>query len=191
MDLSALTTSQAQPEPKRVVAAALKAALRPFSPSRPPKAFWMASPRAPTGSPPPFGREAVPEESVVGMAAGVVADGGADGLRDLGEVSDEDVDIGAGPLKPGFLGERCVQVRHVSVVVLPVVDFHRGLVDVRLEGVVRRRAGGRGCRTWLGVEEGWAVGEEAPSAAAESGGFARLKAAAMHGVRVGRLEFGG
>ena len=55
MDLSALTTSQAQPEPKRVVAAALKAALRPFSPSRPPKAFWMASPRAPTGSPPPFG----------------------------------------------------------------------------------------------------------------------------------------
>ncbi|MEY3583960.1 MAG: hypothetical protein RJA48_1043, partial [Verrucomicrobiota bacterium] len=71
----------------------------------------------------------VPEEGVVGVAAGVVADRGADGLRDLGEVGDEFVDVGRSG-EAGFLGEGGVHVRDVSVVVLAVVDLHGRLVDV-------------------------------------------------------------
>ena len=49
---SAFTTSQAQPEPKRVAPAFANASLKA---SKPPSSASIAAPRSPTGAPPPFG----------------------------------------------------------------------------------------------------------------------------------------
>ena len=73
------------------------------------------------------------------MAAGVVADGGADVLRQDLELGEHVLDGAVGPL--GAV-ERLVRVVDVGLVVLVVVDLHRPRVDVRLQrGVVVRQCG--------------------------------------------------
>src|SRR6266545_503888 len=76
----------------------------------------------------------LPEHAVVRVAADVVANGGADVLRNDLDARQDVLDRAAVPL--GAL-ERLVRVVDVSLVVLVVVDAHRLLVDVRLERVVR------------------------------------------------------
>src|SRR4029079_9784701 len=77
------------------------------------------------------GAHDLPEERVVEVAAGVVADGGA--VRDRVEVLEDLLDVLVGPLA-AFEGG--VGLVDVSLVVLVVVDAHRRLVDVGLERVV-------------------------------------------------------
>jgi hypothetical protein len=76
------------------------------------------------------GRHRLPEEVVVEVAAAVVADRRALVLGDLREVRDDLLDRLVGPV--GAL-ERGVHLVHVSLVVLVVMNPHRGFVDVRLE----------------------------------------------------------
>src|SRR6202022_1459103 len=80
-----------------------------------------------------------PEDRVVRMAAGIVADYGPDVLGHLVDAPEKVFDRLARPL--GVLLERCVRVRHVGRVMLVVMDLHRFRVDVRLESVepVRKR----------------------------------------------------
>ena len=71
------------------------------------------------------------------MAAGVVADRGADVVRDPGDAAQQLVERLLVQL--GVLVERGIQVVDVRLMVLRVVDLHRLPVDVRLErGVVVR-----------------------------------------------------
>ncbi len=84
-----------------------------------------------------------PEHRVVGVAAAVVAHRGADGLGHAVDFGDELFDrliaqIGA--------FNRLVQVIHVSLVMLVVMDFHRSGVDRRFQRVKRiRQRGQRVC----------------------------------------------
>src|SRR5438094_476360 len=82
----------------------------------------------------------LPEEGVVGMAAGVVADGRPLVLRDRIEAREHGLDGCVGPLGPF---ERGVRVRNVRAVVKVVVDAHRLGVDMRLERVVGVRQVGQ------------------------------------------------
>ena len=68
------------------------------------------------------------------MAAGIVAQGGTDGLGHRGEVGDQFVDRFGREV--GMVFERVVRVGDVSLMMFVVMDFHRARVDVRLEGVV-------------------------------------------------------
>ena len=69
------------------------------------------------------------------MAAAVVAHRAADVLRHGIQVLDQVVD--ALGFQRGVAGEGFVEVGHVSVVVLAVMDFHGGLVDVGFQGLGR------------------------------------------------------
>jgi hypothetical protein len=73
----------------------------------------------------------------------VVADGGALALRDLREVRDDLLDGLVGPL--GAL-EGAVHLVDVGLVVLVVMELHRGLVDGGLQRVVGVRKIGDGVR---------------------------------------------
>ena len=85
----------------------------------------------------------LPEVGVVVRAAAVVADGGLDRLGDDREVVDQQfVQRLVGQFRGLFQG--LVQVGDVRLVVLAVMDFHRLLVDVRLEGIGRIRQRGKG-----------------------------------------------
>ena len=67
------------------------------------------------------------------MSAAVVAHGGADLFGNFVEMGDQLLDrfvAQAGPF------DRLVQIGDISRVMLIVMDFHRLLVDVRLQGVV-------------------------------------------------------
>src|SRR5471032_2094107 len=79
----------------------------------------------------------LPEHRVVGVAAAVVAHRGADvfghGVDALQQILD------ALRLQLGMLVERGVQIRHVGLVVLAVMNLHRRLVDVGFERVGRVR----------------------------------------------------
>ena len=71
------------------------------------------------------------------MAAGVVADGGANVVRQDLQVGEHVVH---GLVLPLGAGQCLVGVVHVGLVVLVVVEAHRLLVDMRLErGVVVRK----------------------------------------------------
>ena len=76
---------------------------------------------------------------MVRVAAGVVAHGGADLLREDLEVREHVVDRLVRPFGPR---QRLVRVVDVGLVVLVVVEPHGLLVDVRLEGGVVVREGG-------------------------------------------------
>ena len=94
-----------------------------------------------------------PEERVVGVAAGVVADAAADGVGDFAEVGDQGVNVQRG--EGGVVLEQVVGVGDVGLVMLAVVDFHRLRVDVRSEGVEGVRQGregeGHGCDLFFGL----------------------------------------
>ena len=70
---------------------------------------------------------------MVRVAAGVVADGGADVVGQDLDRGEDVLDRAVGPL--GAV-ERLVRIVDVGLVVLAVVDLHRTRVDVRLERVV-------------------------------------------------------
>ena len=78
------------------------------------------------------------------MAAAVVPDRRADGLRKRVDVCDQLLDRLL--LQIGIRLQRRVQVLHVRAMMVVVVDLHGALVDVRLQGVVRVRQGGKGER---------------------------------------------
>jgi hypothetical protein len=71
---------------------------------------------------------------VVAVAAGVVAQAGADGLGHLREVGDQGVHVERG--QGGLVLQEVVGVGDVGLVVLRVVDLHRLRVDVGNQGVV-------------------------------------------------------
>ena len=75
------------------------------------------------------------------MAAAVVADGRADLLGHDADVAQQLVDRLR--LQLGCFLERLVQVGDVRLVMLAVMDFHRLLVDVRLEGIGGIGQGGK------------------------------------------------
>ncbi len=79
------------------------------------------------------GRQQGPEQGVVGVAAAVVADRGPDLLRHAGQVAQQVLDGRVEEL--GVLVQCCVQLVHVSAVVLVVVDLHGPGVDVGLQGI--------------------------------------------------------
>ena len=81
------------------------------------------------------------------MAAGVIADAGADAFGDFAQVGDECIDVERGKL--GMIFEEIVGVGDVRLVVFAVMDFHRLRVDVRREGVV----GVRQFREFVGHDE--------------------------------------
>jgi len=78
-----------------------------------------------------LGLHDLPEHGVVDVAAAIVLDDFANVLGDAGEVLDE--------LLGGFLAEFCVlfyravEIGDVGLVVLVVVELHRGFVDERLK----------------------------------------------------------
>src|SRR5712691_6383591 len=94
-------------------------------------------------------RHDLPEHGVVDMAAAVVAHCGADVLRHGVDAAQQI--LGALRLQFGMLVQRRVQIGDVRVVMLPVVNLHRLLVDVRFEriGRVRKRRKRVSHRTFL------------------------------------------
>ena len=101
--------------------------------SKEPKASSIAAPRSPLGLAAAVGAQHLPEERVVVVAAGVVADRALLVAGQAGEVLQHLLDVAVGPL--GAL-EGGVGFVDVGLVVLVVVDAHRRLVDVGLERVV-------------------------------------------------------
>jgi len=79
-------------------------------------------------------RHQLPEERVVVMPAAVVADRGPNRLRHFGEVSDQRIEGQA--LQRGLSVQGGVEVGDVGLMVLPVMDPHGLLVNVRLQRVV-------------------------------------------------------
>src|SRR4051794_19426381 len=79
------------------------------------------------------GGHELPEKRVVRVAAAVVADGGAQLVRQPVELAEQLLKRAGRPLGPL---ERGVQVCHVAGVVLVVVDSHRQLVDRRFKRAV-------------------------------------------------------
>ena len=121
-------TSHTQPEPNWPAPVSSNFFLKSSSE---PNADSMADATSPLGSPPPSGLIHSQNLRVVQMAATLVADGGALVLGDRIEVGDDVVDAAALVLGAG---QRRVQLVHVGLVVLVVVEPHRLLVDVRFEG---------------------------------------------------------
>ena len=76
----------------------------------------------------------LPEFGVIGVAAAVVADRGANLRGDLGQIADQIVNGLGGQL--GVAGEGGVEVVDVGLMVLVVVDVHRLGVNERLKGGV-------------------------------------------------------
>ena len=87
-----------------------------------------------------FAGEELPEKAVIHVAPAVVADGAADRVRHRGEIFDQILGAFAGEFRRAF--ERLVDVGHVRLVMLVVVNLHRLRVDVRFE-----RSGG--------IRKGW------------------------------------
>ena len=123
-------TSQAQPEPKRAMPAFLNSSLKA---SKEPKVSSIARAELAARLAAAVGAEHLPEERVVVVAAGVVADRALLVAGQAGEVAQHVLDVAVGPLGALEGGVRFVDV---GLVVLVVVDAHRRLVDVGLERVV-------------------------------------------------------
>ena len=133
------TTSQAQPEPNRVVAALANASLNA---ANPPSSLVIACASAPVGSPPPPGfmicqnSEWLAWPPPLFRTAVRIASGSAS--RFVDQLLDRLA------LVVGVVLQRGVQVGDVGRVVLVVVDLHRLGVDVRLQGPEVVRQGGQG-----------------------------------------------
>ena len=132
VSLPPLAMTHAQPLPKRPMAAFFSSSL---SLSNPPNEELIASAIAPVGAPPALGPMICQNiewfawppplfRTAVRMAFG-------HGVDVFQQVFD------ALGLQFGRLLQRGIQIGDVRVVMLPVVDFHRLLVDVRLERVGR------------------------------------------------------
>jgi hypothetical protein len=67
---------------------------------------------------------------VIGVAPAVIAHGSADGLGDGCQVANDFFDRFAHPRRMCLKG--IVKVGHIGRVMLPMVDFHRARIDVRL-----------------------------------------------------------
>ena len=83
---------------------------------------------------PAAGCEQRPEETVVHVAAGVVADTGADRLRHAGEVADQCAGSAREQIRMPL--EQFLRIVDVGLVMLRVVNLHRLRVDVRLERII-------------------------------------------------------
>src|SRR6185437_8734677 len=79
------------------------------------------------------GVEPKPEERVIPVTAAVVAHGGADTLRHLGEPHHEVIERTPSELR--CFGDGGVEVGDVRAVVLVVMDLHRLGVNMRLERI--------------------------------------------------------
>ena len=140
-------TSQAQPEPNWLTPASLSL---PWKSANEPKASSIAAREIAARRAAAVGAHALPEERVVEVAAAVVADGRPLVVGDAVEAGQDLLDRPVGPVGPL---ERGVDLVHVGLVVLVVVDPHRLLVDVRLERAVvvgERWDGVRHVRSLLG-----------------------------------------
>ena len=78
-----------------------------------------------------------PEHGMIGVAAAIIAHRIFDVRRNCVEITDELLD-GFG-FEVRFACDVFVLIRHVSVVMFVVMDFHRLRVDVRFESVFRIR----------------------------------------------------
>ena len=136
------TLSQAQPLPKRPAAAAVKACLEGVEAAQ---LRLIASASLPRRLAALARADRGPEHRVVGVAAAVVADRGANVLGHLLDVAQQLFDRLVVPR--GAL-DRLVQIRDVGRVMLVVMDFHRPGVDVRLQRV--EGVGQRGKLVWHG-----------------------------------------
>jgi len=128
------TASHAQPLPNRVVPAADSCSLNG---AKPPNACLIASASAARLAAAALtGRcHDRPEQRVVVLAAPVVAHRRTDVLRDACDAAEQRLE--ALLVQRGMLVERRVQVVHIGLMMLAVVDLHGLGVDVRLErGVV-------------------------------------------------------
>ena len=88
-----------------------------------------------------IGTKEFPEEGMVGMTAAIVAYGATDGFRHGSEIGDEGFDRLRGKL--GSALEGLVQIRHISRMMLVMMDFHRAGIDAGLEGIGRVRKIGK------------------------------------------------
>jgi hypothetical protein len=79
---------------------------------------------------------------VVRVTSTVVANRGSDGLRNGDDVSQQLLDRPAREI--GVPVQRVVEVGHIRLMVLPMVDLHGAGIDVRLERVVRVPEIGKG-----------------------------------------------
>ncbi len=77
--------------------------------------------------------EGFPEQGMVDVAAGVVADGGADPFGDLVEIGEEF--LGGMLVEIGVVSDGLVEVVDVAGVMFAVMDLHRLGIDVRFEGI--------------------------------------------------------
>ena len=88
------------------------------------------------------GRHQLPEERMIPVAAAVVAHGRADVFGHAVHVANQIVE--ALVVQLGMLVERVVQIRHVGLMMLAVMNLHRLGVDVRFErGKIVRQRGQR------------------------------------------------
>ena len=113
-------------DPRPAAAEAADARLRrtaSLNVSKLPNEELIASAIAPVGAPPAFGAHDLPEHRVVRVAAAVVADRRADVFRHGVDVLKQILD--ALRLQIGMLLQRGIQVRHVGVVMLAVMNLHR------------------------------------------------------------------
>ena len=124
-------TSQAQPEPKRAIAGVFELVLEGVerAEGRGDRATDVTGRLAAA-----VGAHHLPEERVVVMATGVVADRALLVAGQARQVGEDVLDRAIGPV--GAL-ERRIRFVDVGLVVFVVVDTHRRLVDVGLERVVR------------------------------------------------------
>ena len=90
----------------------------------------------------PTRRHPLPEQRVVEMSPAVIADLGADPFGHLIEVGQQRLE--REPLQRLLALERRIQIGDISLVVFAVMDPHRGLVDVWLQGVVVEWQGSKG-----------------------------------------------
>ncbi len=138
--------------------------------------------------------ERLPPEAVVGVAAALVAHGGADGFGHGAEIGEQRVNGLAGQLR--MCRDGGVEVVDVGGVVLVVVQVHGGRVEVGLESIVgvgqwRQGEGtGGGCG---GCGRG-GLGERRARSGESGCGAERLeKSSSMHHgrVSVGNTGYGG
>ena len=128
--LPPLSITHAQPLPKRPIAAFLNSS---FSESKPPNETLIASAIAPLGAPPPFGP--MISQNIVWFAwpPPLLRTGRADVFGHRVDACEQFLDRLR--MQLGMLVERGVQVGHVRLVVLAVMNLHRPRVDVRFERV--------------------------------------------------------